>query len=183
MNALLEPILNAERPESKFLSVACILCFVALDSAAPRAVAQGTTAASGTVVAWGAYYGNYDYFYGQPLVPADLSGVIAIAAGAEHSVALKSDGTVVAWWGFNRAGETTVPVGLSGVTAIAAGRKHTLALKGDGTVVAWGHNSSGQTNVPAGLSGVTAIAAGDAHSLALKSDGTVVAWGCKGVGS
>ena len=62
----------------------------------------------------------------------------AIAAGNGHTVALKSDGTVVAW-GYNFYGQTTVPPGLSGVTAIAAGY-HTVALKSDGTVVAWGDN-------------------------------------------
>ena len=35
-------------------------------------------------------------------VPAGLSDVVAIAAGAEHTVALKADGTVVAWGGTTR---------------------------------------------------------------------------------
>jgi alpha-tubulin suppressor-like RCC1 family protein len=109
-----------------------------------------------------------------------LTGVAAIAAGQGHVVALKSDGTVVAW-GNNYYGQTTVPAGLSGVTAIAAGVNQTVALKSDGTVVAWGiTNAGGPTDVPAGLNGVVAIATGEAHTVALKSDGTVVAWGLSG---
>ena len=61
-------------------------------------------------------------------MPAGLSGVVAIAAGDEHTVALKQDGTVVAW-GDNGYGQTKVPAGLSGVVAIAAGVGHTVALK------------------------------------------------------
>ena len=62
-------------------------------------------------------------------MPAGLSGVTAIAAGELHSLALKNDGTVVAWGG-NRCGQATVPAGLSGVTAIAAGWSgHSLVLK------------------------------------------------------
>ncbi len=53
--------------------------------------------------------------------------VPAIAAGGAHSLALKSDGTVVAW-GDNSAGQRSVPSGLSGVTALAAGGFHSLAL-------------------------------------------------------
>ncbi|OAS17880.1 S-layer homology domain-containing protein [Paenibacillus oryzisoli] len=101
---------------------------------------------------------------------------IQVSAGEKHSLALKADGTVVAW-GNNTEGQTTVPAGLSGVMSIAAGWRYSLALKSDGTVVGWGHNTEGQRTVPGGLSSVIAIAAGWQHSLALKSDGTVVAWG------
>lgn len=59
-------------------------------------------------------------------VPASLGGVTAITANF-HTVALKNDGTVVAW-GLNDYGQTNVPVGLSRVTAIAAGAGHTVAL-------------------------------------------------------
>jgi alpha-tubulin suppressor-like RCC1 family protein/pimeloyl-ACP methyl ester carboxylesterase len=124
-----------------------------------------SAAQSGSVVGWGA----------QVLPLTSQTHFVAVSAG-RHLLALKSDGTVVAW-GDNYSGQSTVPAGLSGVTAIAGGYYHSVALKSDGTVVAWGGNDSGQSTAPAGLSGVTAIAAGGFHSLALKSDGTVVAWG------
>ena len=51
-------------------------------------------------------------------------------AGGFHTVALKTDGSVVTW-GYNASGQTTVPVrAQSGVTAIAAGDFHTVALLG-----------------------------------------------------
>jgi alpha-tubulin suppressor-like RCC1 family protein len=100
--------------------------------------------------------------------------VVVISAGPVHVLALKSDGTVVAWGG-NSSGQTNVPSGLNNVVAVAAGRLHSLALKNDGTVVAWGSGSA--TNMPSELTDVMAIAAGNYHSLALASNGTVVAWG------
>lgn len=99
-----------------------------------------------------------------------------ISAGSSHSLALMTNGTVVAW-GRNVEGQVSVPAGLSDVVEISAGGNHSLALKSDGTVVAWGDNEEGQSLVPQGLSGVIKISAGGNHSLALKSDGTVVAWG------
>jgi alpha-tubulin suppressor-like RCC1 family protein len=126
----------------------------------------------GTVTAWG--WNNY----GQTTIPpADMTSVVALAAGrSDHWVALRSDGTVTAW-GSNDYGQTTIPEGLTDVVAIDAGYEYTVALKSNGTVVSWGRNTYGQTTVPGGLTNVKAIAAGWYHTVALKSDGTVVAWG------
>jgi alpha-tubulin suppressor-like RCC1 family protein len=105
---------------------------------------------------------------------AAQSGVVAIAAGGAHTVALKSDGSVLAW-GRHNEGQTNVPIAAqSGVTAIAAGELRTVALKNDGSVLAWGE----ENHVPVtAQSGVTAIAAGWYHSAALKNDGSVLTWG------
>jgi alpha-tubulin suppressor-like RCC1 family protein len=106
----------------------------------------------------------------------NLDNVVAIAAGDSHSLALKTNGTVVAW-GADSAGQCDVPVNLDNVVAIAAGDSHSLALKNDGTVVAWGGNDDLQSVVPANLEHVIAIAASKNHSLALKEDATIVEWG------
>ena len=60
--------------------------------------------------------------------------MVAVAAGQSHSLALRSDGTVVAW-GSDLSGQTDVPEGLKDVVAIAAGDFYSLALKSDGTIV------------------------------------------------
>jgi hypothetical protein len=132
---------------------------------------QANTLPIGKVVAWG--YTNV-----QTNVPTELSGVVSVAGGGGFTLALKNNGTVVAW-GENESGQLNVPDGLIGVVSIAAGARHAVALKDDGSVVAWGANNSGQTNIPSGLFGVKAIAAsvGGEFTLALKSDGTVVQWG------
>lgn len=138
----------------------------------------------GTIVGWGAtntviidgHTNNTAPNYGQAIVPSNLSNAVAIAGGGYHSLALKSDGTVVAW-GRNNSGQTNVPAGLTNVAAIAAGSLHSMALKADGTVLAWGDDTDGQTDVPPGLTNIVAVAAGDFFNLALRADGTVVAWG------
>ncbi|HEU5397064.1 MAG TPA: immunoglobulin domain-containing protein, partial [Verrucomicrobiae bacterium] len=132
------------------------------------AISSNATLTLLSVATWGSTNN-----YGLGTVPLDLTNdVIAITAGYTHSVALKSNGTVVAW-GNNSQGQTSVPANLSNVVAVAAAWSHTVALKADGTVVSWGD----RTNVPAGLTNVIAVAAGDFYSMALKADGTVVAWG------
>jgi alpha-tubulin suppressor-like RCC1 family protein len=126
------------------------------------------------VVAWG------DDALGQTEVPLGLSNVVAVAAGYDHSLALRSDGTVAAW-GAPGSPAGSVPADLPSVRAVAAGWNHVVALMADATVRAWGDDTAplewGLTDVPAGLSNAVAIAANSLHSLALRSEGTVVAWG------
>jgi formylglycine-generating enzyme required for sulfatase activity len=125
--------------------------------------------------------GKVSYFEewerGPDPIPVDLGDVVQVAASEDrHFLALKADGTVIAW-GNNSYGQTNIPAGLSNVIQVDAGRNYSIALKSDGTVVAWGDNSSGETSIPTGLSNVVQVAAGEYHFLALKADGTVVAWG------
>jgi alpha-tubulin suppressor-like RCC1 family protein len=158
----------------------------------------------GTVWDWG--YNNYGQlgtgsigsFSNIPVQVSGLTGVIAIAGGAYHSLALRNDGTV--WsWGYNGSGElgngnntnSTIPVqvsGLTGITAVACGNSFSLALRNDSTVWAWGGNLEGELGngantgsfLPVQVSGLTkviAIAGGVHHSLALRKDGTVWTWG------
>jgi hypothetical protein len=123
------------------------------------------------VVAWGQYYNGSGFV--PMFVPAGLTNVVAVAADDTHNLALKGDGTMVAW-GY---GPTNVPAELTNVVAIATGEECNMALKAGGTVAVWGNNYYGQTNVPANLTNVVAIASGRWHCLALKSDGKVTAWG------
>ena len=112
----------------------------------------------------------------EALPPIPREAATRIAAGIGHSLALKTDGTVVGW-GDNAYGQIAIPSGLTNLLEIAAGGYHNLALKADGTVAGWGRNDSGQTAIPASATNVVAIAAGEYHSVARKADGTVVGWG------
>ena len=123
------------------------------------------------VAAWG-FNG-----YGQTTVPVGLSNVVTVAAGYHHSLALRADGTVVAWGSLNNYGQITVPADLSNVVAVAAGDYHSLALRVDGSIMVWGASLYGLPTVPAGLSNVVAVAAGGYHNLALRASGSVAAWG------
>ena len=166
---------------------------------------------SGTVLAWGndtagqlgngAASANGDAE--NPATVSGLTGVTQVSAGAEHSLALLSDGTVEAW-GDNSHGElgngtttsSDVPVpvpSLTGVKYVAAGQEYSVAVLTNGTVMTWGDGGNAQlgdgklsdSDVPVavkGLTGVTAVAAGGQHVLALKSNGTVEAWGENDVG-
>jgi alpha-tubulin suppressor-like RCC1 family protein len=106
---------------------------------------------------------------------------VAIAAGGNHCLALKSDGSIVCW-GMNMFGQCNVPSPNTGFVAVAAAGAHSLGLKSDGSIVAWGDNRSGESNVPSPNSGFVAIAAGSAYSMGLKSDGSIVAWGDNSIG-
>ncbi|MEV4252004.1 Ig-like domain repeat protein [Spirillospora sp. NPDC049652] len=134
-------------------------------------------------------------------LPAGVT-VTQISAGQHHSLALTSDGRVLAWGrnnygqlGDGTATQRTIPIEVhlpSGVTVsqISAGHTHSLALTSDGRVLAWGQNNVGQlgdgtttnryspvdVHLPPGAI-VTQVSGGSQHSLARTSDGRALAWG------
>jgi hypothetical protein len=112
-------------------------------------------------------------------------GFVELAAGDFHTVARRSDGSVVAW-GDNRYGQCNVPAlppGLSYVE-VATVSFHTVARRSDGSAVAWGHNFYGQCNVPALAPGLTfaQLAAGRFRTMAIVQSGayTTFGAGCPG---
>ena len=123
----------------------------------------------GTVAAWGAngsgQLGNNRFSDSSIPVLVTQGGVLAgktvvsVAAGADYSLALCSDGTLAAWGrngsgelGNNTAADSNVPVlvSQSGVLAgrtvvsISAGQFFGLALCSDGKLASWGNNSYNQ---------------------------------------
>jgi alpha-tubulin suppressor-like RCC1 family protein len=171
----------------------------------------------GTLMVWGGGLGVATPANTHVPTPVALSNIRRVAAGPNHTVVVRTDGTVWAW-GSNQFGQlgTTAPdscvapdvpcaklpllvPGITGVMDVAVGGGHTLALKADGSVWAWGDNRAGQlgdgtvvsrtTPAPVpGVAGAVQIAAGgfsayglngygDGHSVARNADGSVWTWG------
>lgn len=111
---------------------------------------------------------------GEALFP--FSPMNSIAAGDYHVLALRPDGTVVAW-GDNTRGQCDVPAGLDNVIAVAANAYVSVALKDDGSVVAWGDSNQGAVSVMPSASGSIAVNCGFEHGLWADQDGNLHAWG------
>jgi alpha-tubulin suppressor-like RCC1 family protein len=127
------------------------------------------------------------------------SSVAGVAAGANHTCAIKTDGTLWCWgWNFDgqlgvgtTTGNVFSPVEVtalgSSVAEVAIGFDHTCARMTDGTLWCWGE--AGQvgdgTDVlrdsPVEIVGlgatVAGVAAGMNHTCAIKTDGTLWCWG------
>ena len=106
----------------------------------------------------------------QPARPA--AGTIA--AGTNHSCAIRVDGTIVCW-GANSYGQTDAPGGT--FTAVSAGTYHSCAVRTDGTIVCWGDNVYGQADAPGGA--FSDVAAGRGYSCGVRTDGTALCWGAQ----
>ena len=134
---------------------------------------------------------------------ANLEGVIAVAAGSQHTIALKNDGTL--WTcGLNTVGQlglgdsgvdtnrfTPTRVGTDiGWASVSAGDFHTIASKRDGTLWAWGANDRGQLGLGDKVTGhqlfparlgqaadLVKVSAGLFHSTALRRSGILWLWG------
>ena len=150
------------------------VCFGILFFLALTNLCSGSTT-TGSIVAWG--YNQYN----QCRVPSSDTNFIAVAAGSQHSFALRGDGSI-AIWGWNKYGQSPATSSNLHFTAISAGGVFSLGLNSDGKILAAGDNRYGECNVPDPNFVYLAISAGNYHALALKSDGSVVAWGYNGNG-
>lgn len=118
----------------------------------------------GTVWAWGGNMGGQiglgplpanatdeqrmAHLIAEPTLVKGINDAVAVAAAAQHSLALRADGTVLAW-GANDRGQLgdgslqlqTSPVAVAGLTdvvQVSAGIAHSLARRSDGSIWAWG---------------------------------------------
>ncbi|MFL6139362.1 MAG: RCC1 domain-containing protein [Frankiaceae bacterium] len=101
-----------------------------------------------------------------PFGASRLDGIVSVAAGLRHTIAVRADGSVVAW-GANNDGQlgdgtrrpSPLPVRvrapdgrpgwLTGAIAVAADSDFSMALLRGGTVVTWGSADAGQRGIGA----------------------------------
>ncbi|MBA3807929.1 MAG: IPT/TIG domain-containing protein [Solirubrobacterales bacterium] len=151
--------------------------------------------AKGTIMGWGSdrngvlSNASVEETSNVPVAVGGLSGVVGVATGSDHALALLANGTVMAW-GQDSFGELGIGViktreetptavtGLSGVGAIAAGGHDSVALLASGSAMSWGSNEWGSlgdgvsgspSDVPvpvSGLSRIAGVSVGTAHVLA-----------------
>lgn len=167
----------------------------------------------GTLWAWGANH------YGQlgdgctlncvesavPIQVGTDTDWTKVAAGANHVVALKQNGTLWAW-GINDHGQlgdgtagadsfSSIPVQIGNEAdwnSIGAGDTYSLAIKTDGTLWAWGDNDAGELGLSCSGSPCSwiytptqvgmdtdwkEVDGGFNRTLAVKTDGSLWAWG------
>lgn len=128
--------------------------------------------------------------------PEDAGPVWAkmVSAGSEHSLAVKTNGSLWAW-GNNSEGQmgdgTTAdylrPVKImDDVQSVSAGLHNSFAVKRDGSLWAWGSGTFGLGDGTTTeylsppkkiMDDVTALSSSEVHILAIKSDGSLWTWG------
>ena len=125
----------------------------------------------------------------------------SVACGFNHTLAIKTDGTLWGWGrnldvqlGLNTGGATrSTPVttfaGGNNWKSVAGGNNFTAAIKTDGTLWTWGVNSNGQLGINnsdfkqtpvttfAGQTNWKQVSCGENYAAAVKTDGTRWTWG------
>ena len=115
-----------------------------------------------------AVWGNNEY--GQISTTPPSGDFTDVAAGANHTVALRADGTVVAW-GRDDGGQVTNTPTSNDFVAVGAGHSRSMAIREDGSIVVWGD----VTGTPTG--DFVEVAGGLNHYVALSSDNSLASWG------
>ncbi|MCX5784055.1 MAG: hypothetical protein NTX59_00010 [Elusimicrobia bacterium] len=173
--------------------------------------ASGTLAGSGYQVTWTAPAssgtfsvactvsdGNGGSVQSSMIIVVSFTHWASVYAGREHTLAIKTDGTLWAW-GRNDLGQlglghttstpTPTQVGTDNDWAsISGGDNHTLAIKTNGTLWVWGLNDAGQLGIGNAISTPTptqvgtdgwwsSVSGGAYHSLAVRTGGFLKSWG------
>lgn len=124
-----------------------------------------------------------------------MDDVTSVSLGANHTLAIKSDGSLWAWgWNmFGAIGDGTTdnvrnkPVKImDGVVSCSAGSEFSAAVKSDGSLWMWGANSFGMLGDGTTenrlkpvkiMNDVLSVSAGDNHTAAITKDGSLWVWG------
>lgn len=169
---------------------------------------DGTRVNSYTPAAFNAefiYDASTGQFIANPKYLPSLNGIAAIAAGANHSVAMKRDGSVWTWGNniYNQLGygtaDSETPTQISGAfgaaATVAAGGDTSLALTSDGTMWLWGgaptsnnctvgggFSPSPGSSPVGGIGRVNSAVTSGGQTFTVLADGSIWAWGrnCQG---
>ena len=108
-----------------------------------------------------------------------LTDIAEISTGGPD-LALKTDGTIIAW-GDNTYGQLFTPGNLSNVKSISSAYRHNIVLRNDGTIDTWGIAFNTLCCIyghePEGIRNVTGILANGQQNLILENNETIYGWG------